>query len=127
MSLYNYIEEHYRFQDTTLAEKLYREYLTREQFTIIERPYGFIVYKFQGDACIIQDIYTTDLARKQGKAWDLFKLVKNEINKHNRCNVIIGFSEHGGVDNQHGIGAMLAAGFIPAYELKERTVYVRGI
>ena len=127
MSLYNYIKEHYAFQDTKWAEDLYRQYLDKEGYTILEKDYGFIVYKFQGDACIIQDIYTTFEARKQRKAWDLFKLVQNEINKHSRCTVIIGFSEHAGIDNQHGVGAMLAAGFKPVYELTERTVYVRGI
>lgn len=127
MSLLSYIQEHYNFQNNELAEKLYREHLNKENCTILEKPYGFITYKFEGDACIIKDIFTTLEARKTGKAWNLFKAVKNEINKHSECRVIIGFSENGSLNREHGIGAMLAAGFVPAFELKEKTVFLRGI
>lgn len=127
MSLLSYIQEHYNFQNSTLAEKLYREHLDRENCTILEKPYGFIIYKFEGDACIIKDIFTTLDVRKTGKAWNLFKAVKNEINKHSVCRVMIGFSDKVGLNREQGIGAMLAAGFVPAYELEEKTVYLRGI
>lgn len=126
MSLYNYLNERYTFSDNNLATKLYKQHLERQGSKIIEKPYGFITYKFQGDACIISDIFTTAESRKTGQAWNLFKAVKNEINKHPECAVIIGFSEHGGQNAEPGIGAMIAAGFTPAYELKEKTVYMRG-
>lgn len=126
MSLYNYITERYNFDDNDMATFAYKRYLNIEDYTMIEKPYGFIIYKFEGDACIINDIYTTKEYRKTGKAWDLFKEVLELAQSKDTCNVLIGFSEKQGQGLEHGQGAMLAAGFKPVQETEDRIIYIRG-
>lgn len=125
--LLEYLIEHYSFLDPLTAEKNYRASLEKDGAQIIEKPFGFIIYKFEGDACLIKDLYTTLEARKIGKAWELFHAVKKEIDKNPRCNVILGFSEFGTKHRERGIGAMLAAGFIPYHKMSHQQVFIRGV
>lgn len=123
-----YFKERYpvlgNYQETA---DIYREWLLSQNCFILDRPYGFISYKFEGDACIIYDIYTVKQFRNNKGAWKLFKEVLAKIQINPACKVIIGFSEKAGINHLNGIGAMLAAEFIKAYELKDKTVYIRGI
>lgn len=127
MNLYNYICERYNFDNNEKATFLYKEYLNKEHFTILSKDYGFIIYKFEGDACIINDLYTTKEYRKTGKAWDLFKELMYIVNQNEKCKVLIGFSEHDGQNHANGQGAMLSAGFKPVQYLKDKIVFMRGI
>lgn len=126
-SLVDYIGERYTDEDMSYATAMmYMSYLQKEKFTVLEKEYGFIVYKFQGDACIINDIYTKKEYRKTKAAWKLFNNLREITMKNPNCNVLIGFSELEGKNQQDGKGAMKAAGFIKVGQEQHREVYMRG-
>ena len=124
MNLYSYMVERYTFKDTDKASFIYKEFLNKQAFNTLENEYGFITYKFEGDACIINDIYVNKEYRKSGKAWNLFEeLLK--IVQQTSCNVLIGFCEYEGKNHIDGQGAMLAAGFRPIQYLNDKIVFFR--
>lgn len=122
----HYIEDRYPQYNAELLEPIYIEYLFVNGYKMLRNSYGFLIYKFEGDACIIRDIYTDRQHRKTKKAWTLWLEVLQIIQNNPLCKVIIGFSEKDGIDQQNGVGAMLAAGFVKSQELADRTVYMRG-
>lgn len=126
MNLFNYLIERYNFTDNNLASSLYADYLKKEGFISIENEYGFIIYKFQGDACIINDIFINKEYRKLGKSWNLFNSLLTIIKNNENCKILIGFSEFGGKNHVEGIKAMEAAGFINTQYLKDKIVFMRG-
>lgn len=121
-----YIAERYPEYEPRMATYLYTTHLLNEGCKMLSKPFGFITYKFEGDACIIFDIYTNKEYRKTKKAWSLWAEMLEIIQQNTNCHVVIGFSEFGGTNHQDGIGAMIAAGFKKAYDLEDRTVYIRG-
>lgn len=126
-AIIEYLEDRYPiFEDVSLAAYDYACWLKEQGFSILDKPYGFITYKFQGDACIIFDIYTQKEFRKTKKAWQLWTEMLKHIQSNPNCHVVIGFSEHIGTNPADGVGAMLAAGFVQAYDTKEQAIYLRG-
>jgi len=122
-----YLAERYPiFDDIDAAAYNYLGYLLCKGYNFLDRPYGFITYKFQGDACIISDIYVNKEFRKTKKAWQLWSDMLKTIQGNDNCHVVIGFSDHIGADPTDGINAMLAADFIKAYDTEERAIYFRG-
>lgn len=125
--LTDYIAERYTDENMSYAAAMsYLNYLYNEKFTVLEAVYGFITYKFQGDACIINDIYTKKEYRKTKAAWRLFDMLREKTTNNPNCNVLIGFSEFGGKNHQDGKGAMKAAGFIKIGQDNIREIYMRG-
>jgi hypothetical protein len=123
----DYIQERYpEFINASHTAVIYMDRLISEQYSSLVRGYGFIIYKFVGDACVIKDIYVKQEYRKTKKAWQLWTDMLYLIQATANCHVVIGFSEYTGTNHSDGIGAMLAAGFIKAYDTEDRTVYMRG-
>lgn len=127
-SIVEYVEDRYKsaVESPELAAYEYVIWLKDNGFKMLDRAYGFITYKFEGDACIIHDIYTTREFRKSKYAWALWQQMLETIQAKPECKVVIGFSENIGENHKDGIGAMLAAGFVEAYKTKEQTIYMRG-
>lgn len=123
-----YINDRYAevFENAEVGAYHYIEWLENNGFSVLNRAYGFITYKFEGDACIIFDIHTAKEFRKTKKAWTLWNEMLGVIQQNPKCNVIIGFSEKLGTNHADGVGAMLAAGFVKAQETKEQDIYMRG-
>lgn len=125
--LKQYIKERYlddpKGDDIAVA---YLDYLFKEEFKILETKEGFITFKFQGDACIINDIYTAPEYRKTKGAWRLFNELRSNTLKNPNCKVMIGFSEYLGQGHEHGKGAMKAAGFIKIGQDSVKEIYLRG-
>lgn len=125
--LVNYIRE--RYIDDKQTEEMtfaYKTFLHDESFEFLQTEVGFITYKFQGDACIINDIYTAPEYRKTKGAWKLFNELRQITLANPNCNVMIGFSEFIGHGHEHGKGAMKAAGFVKAGEDDVKEIYFRG-
>lgn len=126
-SLFAYVNERYgNIGPASELSFMYAKYLNDEKFTVLEMDVGFIIYKFQGDACIVNDIYTKKEHRKSKGAWKLFNQLRVIVRANPKCNVIIGFSEFEGQGHEHGKGAMKAAGFIKVAEDNTREIYMRG-
>lgn len=125
--IYNYIKERYiNSEHTELLAFEYMKYLNHENFKSIDLDIGFINYKFQGDACIINDIYTAPEFRKTKGAWKLFNELRKLTLANPACKVLIGFSEFEGQGHEHGQGAMKAAGFIKMGQDNIKEIYLRG-
>jgi hypothetical protein len=123
----SYIKERYINDDKSSEYAFeYLTYLNEEGFKVVEHEVGFIVYKFQGDACIVNDIYTRQEHRKTKGAWKLFNELRKLTIANTNCNVLIGFSEFYGQGHEDGKGAMKAAGFVKAGEDNMREIYMRG-
>lgn len=119
-----YIDE--RYGDNLKID--WREYLNRFDLTCHKNEYGFVAYKLQGDAAIVNDIYVLPQFRKPGHpaAWSLH----NYVLKHAKLackRVMIGFSDFMGKNHKAGIKAMTVAGFVPAFDTTTKTVFVKGI
>lgn len=126
-----YIQERYgnEIKDLAHLEEVaiaYADYLARESFQVLNIPGGFITFKLQGDACIVNDVYTTKDARKKGVGWKLFYNIL-KLSKKAGKNVIIGFSEHLGRNHEDGLGFMKAAGFKKAFDTEISQVFIRGV
>lgn len=122
-----YIKERYIVEaNNSEIAFAYLTYLNKEGFQVIEDEVGFIVYKFQGDACIVNDIYTRTEHRKTKGAWKLFNKLRAITTANSNCNVLIGFSEFYGQGHEDGKGAMKAAGFVKTGEDTMKEIYIRG-
>jgi hypothetical protein len=122
-----YIKERYpQFEDSNKTAFEYLTYLKKNNFQFLNEKEGFIVYKFEGDACIINDIYICNEYRKTKSAWKLFNNLRNLTLTNKNCKVLIGFSEHNGNNHQSGIGAMTAAGFVKTGQDDIKDIYIRG-
>lgn len=93
---------------------------------IYKASYGFFTYKAVGDSLIIGDIYVKIKDRASGRGRELFEQILKTAREAN-CSLLIGFSEHGGTNQQVGRAAMKLAGFKRALELTDYTVFFRGI
>lgn len=125
--LYSYINERYgNLGKATEMTFAYSKFLTQEKFNVIESEIGFIIYKFEGDACIVNDIYTKKDHRKTKGAWKLFQQLKDIVQSNPSCAVMVGFSEFDGQGQEHGKGAMKAAGFVKVGQDETREIYMRG-
>lgn len=125
--LLGYINDRYPiFQDVSVGAFEYKMWLNTNGFVMEERDYGFITYRFEGDACILQDLYVAKEFRDSGKAWELFNWLKAKAQQVSGCNVIITFSESLGINQHQGLGAIKAAGFVPHIEEQDRTIFIRG-
>ena len=126
-ALTEYIKE--RYFDNEHTDDIvcaYLDHLFENNFKLLETNDGFITYKFQGDACIINDIYTAKEHRKTKGAWRLFNELRAITLANPACKVMIGFSEYVGQGHEHGKGAMKAAGFVKSGQDNTMEVYVRG-
>lgn len=126
MQLFDYIKEHYNYPNVVGAAAVYTKNLLAQNAKVIQRDYGFIVYRFEGDACIVTDVYTTKEARKTGKGIELVSELTKIVQANENCHVVIGFSEKDTFNTHDGIGFMKAVGFKPYLELQDKTVYIRG-
>lgn len=126
-SMTSYIKERYIDDErSTHIAFEYMTYLNKKEFKILELTEGFIIYKFQGDACIINDIYVKKQYRKTRAAWKIFNELRKITMENDKCNVLIGFSEFYGKNHEDGKGAMKSAGFVKISEDKDKEIYMRG-
>ena len=122
----DYVEERYGNLHLEDAAARYATHLLAQDFNSFSYPYGFFTAKLEGDAIIVNDLYTAPDYRKSGYAWKLFQDIKN-IARVAEKNVIIGFSEFLGQGQEHGLEAMHAAGFKEAFQTRDARVFVRGV
>jgi uncharacterized Fe-S center protein len=123
----SYIKE--RYIDDERSSYLafeYMTYLNKEKFKILELTEGFIIYKFQGDACIISDAYVKKQYRKTKASRKIFNELRKIATKNDKCNVLISFSEFYGKNHEDGKGAMKSVGFVKVSEDNEKEIYMRG-
>lgn len=122
----DYLKERYELAPEVLENlsKTFEESYAKVGFTVFPTTVGFFVYKLEGDAIIIADIYTMPKVRGTGRGWDLFQEVC-KIGLKNGKRVIIGFSEKDGKNQYLGQAAMTAAGFVKAGEIDTGDVYMR--
>ena len=126
-SMTSYIKERYidDKRSTHIAFE-YMTYLNKEKFKILEVDEGFLVYKFQGDACIISDVYVKKQYRKTKASWKIFNELRKITINNKKCNILIGFSEFYGKNHEDGKGAMKSVGFVKVSEDNEKEIYMRG-
>jgi L-amino acid N-acyltransferase YncA len=87
---------------------------------------GFVTYEFCGDAVLIYDIYIKPEYRgtKQArKIHDVLIETARNIGKR----VAIAIAEHDGINQQLGLTAIKAGGWLPSYQLEKATIFVKGI
>ena len=126
-SMQLYIKE--RYIDDERSSYLafeYMTYLNREKFKILELNEDFIVYKFKGDACIINDVYVKKEHRKTKASWKIFNELRKITTNNDKCNVLIGFSEFYGKNHEDGKSAMKSVGFVKILEDDTKEIYMRG-
>ena len=127
----DFIKERYNFESPEIITNNYINWLKEHNFNLYTTDYGFLTYKFQGDACIINDIFVNKENRSTKKTWELFNWIRTEAQNNKNCNVLIGFIELLHSDSKHDlrIQAMKSAGFkefIKDTELS-RLIYIRGV
>lgn len=92
---------------------LWAEYNAEQDGTVvIERDYGFIQYYFQGDACIVEEMYVKPALRKQGMGTELFRMVCGEAIAAGK-KVIVAELNVEWKSCTVALKAQLAAGFVP--------------
>lgn len=119
-----YITELY--EDKTLSANYVEQLAKMKDVKIVERPYGFATYLMLGDCAAILDMWVRPSARSRGYAWKLHDYILKEA-KIARKNVMITFSGKKNQKRYLGLSAIEAAGFKPAYELKNSTMFIKGI
>jgi len=122
-----YVEDRYPiFENAEIAAYDYKLWLEENGYSTIEKHFGFINYKFEGDACIVQDLFVSREFRHTKKGWELFNQVLELARKAPKCNVMIATSEKVGINHEVGVGAMIAAKFILAYTTDSEHIFMRG-
>lgn len=124
--MFDYVKERYPEYSDESVVFAYLTYLNKEQFKIFKVKEGFFTYKFQGDACIVNDVYVTPKYRKTKASKKLFANLLKITLKNKDCRVLIGFSEFAGENQVNGKGAMLSLGFVKIGEDNCGEIYLRG-
>lgn len=109
--------------------KQYRDNLVAKGIELFEFPFGFFTAEGKGDAYIVHDLYVApEFRRKQAHecAWKLFEAMREKARQLHK-NVMIGFSEFEGQNQELGRIAMKTAGFQKAFETDLSEVYIRGV
>jgi len=93
---------------------MYKEYfLEEEKKYTIDKPHGFMTYRFVGDECLICDIYIRPQFRKKGRSYGFLEDITKIANKANSKYLSCWFFLHPGEERQYTrkIRLMIDAGF----------------
>lgn len=126
-----YLKERYNdydFYPLTLEQIAKRFESLQEELgnEIIKKPEGFMTYKLEGDAVLINDFYVKPQYRGHTKAWEFHDEVIDIARKAGK-KVAVTFAELLGKNHLKGIGAIRTAGFIPAFKTTSDIVFIKGI
>lgn len=123
-----YLQERYGnvYKDCGKVAEILLDKSLADGRTLLVKPYGFIIYKLDGDALVLYDMYVNQGYRGKKMAWALFAECQ-KIAKDAQKAVIITFSEHCGQNHELGLGAIKAAGFKLAYTTKIDQVFIQGV
>lgn len=92
---------------------LWSEYVAeRDGSEVIEKDFGFIQYRMQGEACVIDEIYVKPEFRMQGRGLELFEQVCGRARLSGKKAVLSELYVTR-MNATEALKAQLAAGFIP--------------
>ncbi len=110
------------------TERNFAKYLKDRGDKVLTTATGFMAYRLQGDAMIIDEMYVKPEFRKSYECLKMFQTLLKLAEEANK-NVLIGFSEPRSNKNPlPGIKAMESVGFKKVQSLNDGTqVFLRGI
>lgn len=127
----DYINERYTDEDLApysileVAEN-FEEIYAQDGFQILKTLFGFVTYKFIGDAVIIDDLYVKPEWRSKKNAWKLHDVLLRQAQREGK-RVMITKSEKAPKNRHLGLAAIKAAKFVKAYDLNEGELFIKGI